>query len=138
MSEQQNDAATDTTTTSPGAVALTINYSNGVQKSFAVIPWTPGLVVSDVLGVLRAAGSINPRLMFEFEVTLDSDRASRQRGFIASIDGVKADQTNQKWLLWINDRFVGNELATALEHGRIVGTQVNTGDVLAFKLVTGQ
>ena len=76
--------------------------------------------------------------MFEFEVTLDSDRASRQRGFIASIDGVKADQTNQKWLLWINDRFVGNELATALEHGRIVGTQVNTGDVLAFKLVTGQ
>src|SRR5712692_8134782 len=98
MSEQQSDAATNTST-SPGAVALTIDYSNGAQKSFAVIPWTQEI---DVLEVLRTAGSINPGLVFEFNVTLQSDRAGRKRGFIASIDGVKADQTNQKWLLWIN------------------------------------
>jgi hypothetical protein len=133
VSEQQNDAATDTTATSLGAVALTIDYSNGAQKSFAVIPSTPGL---DVLEVLRAAGSINPGLVFEFKVTLKSDRAGRQRGFIASIDGVKADQAHQKWLLWINDRFVGNELATTGQFG--AGTEVNRGDVLAFKLVAGQ
>lgn len=132
MSKQKNDA--DNVSTSPGAVALTIDYSNGAQKSFTVIPW---MQETDVFGVLGAAGSINPGLVFEFSVTLQSDRSGRQRGFIASIDGVEADQTkNQKWLLWINDRFVGNELATKGEFG--VGTQVEKGDRLVLKLVAGQ
>ena len=133
MSKEQNDAVTDMTSTSPGAVALTIDYGNGAHKSFAVIPWKEGI---DVLDVLRTARSIEPGLVFEFSVTLPSDRAGRQRGFIASIDGVKADQTNQKWLVWINDRLVGNELATAGEFG--AGTSVNRADVLALKLTTGQ
>ena len=133
MSEQHHDAATSTPTPAAGAVALTVDYSNGVHKSFAIIPWTPDL---DGLAVLRAAGSIPPGLVFEFKVTLLSDRAGRQRGFIAAIDGVKADQTHQKWLLWINDRFIGNELMTTTELG--VGTQINPGDVLTWKLVTDQ
>jgi hypothetical protein len=131
MSDQQNDVAA-TTGASPGAVALTVDYSNGAQKLFAVIPLTQD---TDVLDVLRAAGSIQPGLVFEFNVTLPSDRAGRQKGFIASIDSVKADQTNQKWLLWINDRFVGNELTTNGEF--LVGTQVKKGDVLVIKLVAG-
>ena len=83
--------------------------------------------------VLRAAGKIKPGLVFKFTVTLVSDRLGRQRGFVASIDGVKADQKNQKWLLWINDRFVGDELATKGQFG--IGTAVHSGDVLMFKLV---
>src|SRR5215471_10951251 len=109
MSEPTHGAATGTTNDALGAVTLTVDYSNGAIRSFAGLPWAQG---TDVLGVLRAAGSKNPKLIFEFTVTLQSDRAGRQRGFIASIDGVKADQINQKWLLWVNDRFIGNELAS--------------------------
>ena len=114
-----------------GTVALTIDYSNGARKSFAGIP---SLKDMDALDVLKATGSIRPGLEFEFKVTLISDRVGRQRGFLASIDGVKADQKNHKWLLWINDRFVGGELATNGQFGP--GTAVQSGDVLLLKLVT--
>jgi hypothetical protein len=129
VSKQRKDAVTKTTSTSPGAVALTIDYSNGAQKSFAVISCPQEEL--DILGVLRAAGLIKPGLVFKFTVTLKSDRLGRQRGFIASIDGVKAGQTNQ-WQLWINDRFVGAELITKGQFG--AGTSVHPGDVLVLKL----
>src|SRR5262249_2718316 len=116
-----------------GAVALTIDYSNGAQKSFAFIPWRPDM---DVLDVLRAAGSIQPGLVFEFHVTLASDRTGRARGFIASLDGIKADQTEHQLLRWINDHFFGNELSTNSQLA--AGTAVNNGDVVLLKLVGGQ
>jgi hypothetical protein len=123
-----------TSQTAPsGAVALTIDYSNGAKKSFTFIPWRPEM---DVLEVLRAAGSIQPGVTLEFHTTLPSDRAGRARGFIASLDGIKADQTKHKWLVWINDTFVGNELAT---HGQFgAGTEVNHSDVILIKLVSGE
>jgi len=131
MSEQTVGETSNAT--GSGAVALTIDYSNGAQKSFKFIPWRPEM---DFLEVLKSANSINPGLTFEFHATLPSDRAGRARGFIASLDGMKADQTSRKWLLWINDTFIGNELATRGQFG--AGTEVNQGDVVLLKLVSGQ
>lgn len=130
MSKRKAAAAAATASATPGSVALTIDYSNGAHKSFAAVPGPPD---TDVLAVLKAAGSIKPGLKFTFTVTLVSDRVGRQRGFIGEIDGVKADQKNHKWLLWINDRFAGDELATTARLG--AGTAVHAGDVLVLKLV---
>lgn len=131
MSEQQYEAS-DATSTPPETVTLIIDYGNGEQKSFTAIPWKQEM---DVLEVLQAAGSIEPGLVFEFRVTLESDRAGRQWGIIASIDGVEADQTNQQWLTWINGRSEGNELAAT---GRFAAgaPQVAAGDVISLKLET--
>jgi hypothetical protein len=133
VSEQTTAGTSQTARALLGAVALTIDYSNGVQKSFAFLPWKPDM---DVLDVLRAAESRKPGLGFEFHVTLVSDRAGRARGFMASIDGIQADQTNHKWLLWINDHFFGHEWFTQGQFGP--GTGVNNGDVVFLKLVGGQ
>ena len=131
MSEQQ-DEASDVTSTSPETVSLTIDYGNGAQKSFAAIPLSQEMVL---LQVLEAAGSIKPGVEFEFNVTLDSDRSGRQRGFIASIDGVEADQTNQQWVPWINERPEDNELATTGDFSPGY-PQVAAGDVVSLKLET--
>ena len=131
MIKKQKTVAPKKATSSTGAVSLTIDFSNGVQKSIACVPCEDD---TDVLAVLQAAASIEPGLEFKFTVTLVSDRVGRKRGFISSIDGVKADPKNQKWLLWINDRQVGNELATNGQFGP--GTSVQTGDAVLLKLVS--
>jgi len=130
MLKQRKTVAAKKASSTSGTASLTIDFSNGVQKSFAGIPCAPG---TDVLKVLQAAASIKPGLVFKFTVTLQSDRVGRKRGFISSIDGVKADSKNQEWLLWVNDRQVGNELATNGQFGP--GTAVQSGDLLLFKLV---
>jgi hypothetical protein len=135
MDEQQsNEQSADASELSLETVTLIIDYGNGAQKSFASIPWRQGM---DVLEVLGAAESINPGLAFEFSVTLESDRAGRQRGFIASIDGVEADQTNQEWLIRIHDRFEGSTLATAGAFGR-ADPQIDAGDVIELRRTAGQ
>ena len=130
MIKQQKTAAAKKASASSGTVSLSIDYSNGVQKSFAGIPCAKD---ADIFNVLQAAASNKPGLVFNFKVTLASDRVGRKRGFISLIDGVKADQKNQKWLLWINERLIGNELVTNGEFGP--GTAVQTGDALLFKLM---
>ena len=113
---------------------LIINFGNGDQKRFADIPWTPEM---SVLDVLEAAGQISPGLVFEFTVTLDSDRAGRQRGVIASIDGVKADEANQKWLVRINERFETNKFSLSREGAmRDAEPLVNAGEVVELRLTT--
>src|SRR5215207_2366342 len=132
MTEQRNDAAPDVTSTSNEAVVLTIDYGNGAQKRFADISCPKGM---DVLEVLQAAGSINPGLIFEFSETLHSDRVGRQWGVIASIDGVKADEANQKWLVRINDRFETNKFSLSHEGAmRDAEPLVNAGDVVELRL----
>ena len=132
MSEQKNDAGRDAKDTSRGTVDLTIDYGNGAQKRFVAVPLSEG---EGVLGVLRAAGAIKPGLVFEFNVTLPSDRAVRKRGFISSIDGVSASESNQKWMMWTNDRFVGDEVSTVGMEAAI--PEVNTGDTVTLKLSAG-
>lgn len=92
MIKLRKTLAAKKTSTASGAASLTIDYSNGVRKSFVGIPCTEE---TDVLEVLQAAGAIKPGLVFKFTVTLVSDRVGRKRGFISLIDGVKADQKNQ-------------------------------------------
>jgi hypothetical protein len=131
MIKKRKATATKKAAAASGSASLTIDYSNGVQKSFAGIACSED---TDVLAILQVAESTKPGLAFKFTVTLVSDRVGRKRGFISSIDGVKADPKNQKWLLWINDRLIGNELATNGQFGP--GTTVHSGDALLFKLVS--
>ena len=62
-----------------------------------------------VLDLLQAAGSANPGLKFEF-VESFVDRGGRAVGSVVSIDEVKADNRDQKWLVWVNSKFIGTEL----------------------------
>ena len=97
MNGQQSNAKSTGATTN-GAVALIIDYSNGVQKSFVGIPWKHDMAVFDAL---QAADSISPGLTFEFAKSA-VDRGGRDVGSVVSIDGVGADQPDQKWLIWVN------------------------------------
>jgi hypothetical protein len=136
MTEEQNDTAPSVASNSQEVVVLTVDYGNGVQKRFANIPCPQGM---DVLEVLRAAGSINPGLIFEYDVTLFSDRVGREHGVIASIDGVKADEANRKWLVRINDRFETNEFSLSREGAmRAAEPLVNAGDVVELRLAASE
>jgi hypothetical protein len=127
MRQQTSFAITDST----NGVQLTIDYGNGAQKKFAAIDWTEGM---GILDVLKAAGSINPGVKFIFQVTLASDRGGRQRGFIASIDGVEGNQANAEWQIWINDNLATAEVATKSQ--LMSGTpEIKTGDALALRLL---
>ena|SRR5215211_7560852 len=132
------NTGTEVTSRSPETVMLIINFSNGAQKRFADIPWTPEMSVIDVL---EAAGQISPGLVFEFTVTLDSDRSGRQGGIIASIDGVKADEPNQNsggfpngWMIRINDRRLGDDIRVVTEES-LSGPipEVKAGDIIELR-----
>jgi hypothetical protein len=118
-----------------GAVALTIDYSNGVQKSFTNIPWRPEMAVDDVL---QAAVGTIPGLTFQFEKTL-VDRGGRDVGMIVSVDDVAAEQENQKWLIWVNQTFNGTELRRVTPESvtKFGLPRVEPGDVIVFKFSEG-
>jgi hypothetical protein len=118
-----------------GAVALIIDYSNGVRKSFTSIPWRPEMAVYDVL---QAAVATSPGLTFQFEKTL-VDRGGRDVGMIVAIDGVAAEQENQKWLIWVNQIFNGTELrrVTPESVSKFGLPNVEPGDVIVFKFAEG-
>jgi len=118
-----------------GTVALLIDYSNGVQKTFLHLHWRDGMAVPDVL---ETASSISPGLNFERRTTLDSDRGGRSRWVITSIDGVKAMLPDQEWLVWINARFIGNELADSGNPTKEGAPIVKPGDVVTIKMATVQ
>ena len=129
------NSGTEATSASPETVVLTIDYGNGAQKRFADIHCPQRM---DVLEVLRAAGSINPGLVFEFN-ELGSDRSGRQRGIIASIDGEKADEPNQKWLIRISGRFEGDEISvTTVGALSPANPEVNAGDVVELRRMAGE
>jgi hypothetical protein len=128
--KQDNAKSADATN---GAVALIVDYSNGVQKSFVGIPWKHDMAVFDAL---EAAGSISPGLTFEFAKS-GVDRGGRDIGSILSIDGLGADQPDQKWLVWVNREFFGTELRTVGTHAKSGLPAVEPGDVIALKLAAG-
>lgn len=136
MKEKQKiKESADTAQAPNGAVSLIIDYSNGVQKSFAGIPWKGGMAVPDLLQV---AGSTSPGLKFEFAKSFE-DRGSRDVGVIVSIDGVKADKKDQKWVVWVNSKFFGTELrrVTPASKMKVGEPRIEPGDFVAFKLVEG-
>jgi hypothetical protein len=115
------------------AVSLFIDYSNGVQKIFANIPWATGMAVLDVLEEARSAG---PGLMFEFSGSF-TDRGGRDVGTIASIDGVAGESNDEKWLFWVNRKYMGQGLRARGHPTEIGEPRVEAGDVVTFKLATG-
>ena len=136
MSEQEHiEKLADTAQASGGAVSLIIDYSNGVQKIFAGIPWKREMAVLDLL---KAAGSANPGLKFEF-VKSFVDRGGREVGSVVSIDEVKADNRDQKWLVWVNSKFIGTELrrVTADSVTKFGEPGIEPGDFIVLKLSTG-
>ena len=118
-----------------GAVALTIDYSNGVRKSFTNIPWRPEMAVDDVL---QAAVGTIPGLTFQFEKTF-VDRGGRDVGMIVAIDDVASEQENQKWLIWVNQTFNGTELRRVTPESvtKFRLPRVEPGDVIVFKFSEG-
>jgi hypothetical protein len=118
-----------------GAVALTIDYSNGVRKSFTSIPWRPEMAVYDVL---QAAVATKPGLTFQFEKTF-VDRGGRDVGMIVAIDDVAAEQENQKWLIWVNQSFIETELRRVTPESvtQFGLPSVDSGDVIVFKFSEG-
>jgi hypothetical protein len=136
MIEQQHiEKSADTAQDSGGAVSLIIDYSNGVQKSFAGIPWKRDMAVLDLL---QAASSASPGLKFEF-VKSFVDRGGREVGSVVSIDEVKADTRDQKWLVWVNSKFIGTELrrVTADSVTKFGEPRIELGDFVVFKLAEG-
>ena len=136
MNEQEHiEKLTDTAQASGGAVSLIIDYSNGVQKSFAGIPWKRDMAVLDLL---QAASSASPGLKFEF-VKSFVDRGGREVGSVVSIDEVKADTRDQKWLVWVNSKFIGTELrrVTADSVTKFGEPSIEPGDFIVFKHSAG-
>ena len=106
-----------------GAVALIIDYSNGVRKSFNNIAWRPEMAVYDVLEV---AADTKPGVIFKFEKT-GVDRGGREVGIIAAIDDIAAEQEKQKWLIWVNQSFFKTELRWVLPVGNgVIGNGVTS------------
>ena len=118
-----------------GAVALTIDYSNGVRKSFNSITWRPEMAVYDVL---QAAAATKPGLTFQFEKTF-VDRGGRDVGMIVAIDDVAVEQENQKWLIWVNQSFIETELRRVTPESvtQFGLPSVDSGDVIVFKFSEG-
>jgi hypothetical protein len=116
-----------------GAVALTIDYSNGVQKSYNNISWRPEMAVCDVL---QAATVTKPGLMtFQFEKTVDP--GGREVGMIVAIDDIAAEQENQKWLIWVNQSFIKTELRRVTPESvtQFDLPSVELGDVIVFQFL---
>lgn len=115
-----------------GAVALIIDYSNGVRKSFNNIPWSPEMAVYDVLMV---AADTKPGVTFQIEKT-GVDRGGRDRGIIAAIDDISAEQENHNWLIWINQSFFKTELrwVTPESVTQFGLPSVKPGDTIVLKL----
>lgn len=115
-----------------GAVALIIDYSNGVRKSFNNIPWRSEMAVYDVLQV---AADTKPGVNFRFE-KMSVDRGGRDVGKIAAIDDMAADQENQNWLIWVNQSFFKTELrwVTPESVTQFGLPHVEPGDTIVLKL----
>jgi len=89
-------------------VSLTIDYSNGSQKSFLTIPWSNHLTI---LEALQAAEKIPPGLVVAF--------ASSRNGSVLnlSLDGVPMESLPGAWSLWVNDRPAPDRLGTTTSFG---------------------
>ena len=118
-----------------GAVALIIDYSNGVRKSFNNIPWRPEMAVYDGL---QAAAATKPGLTFQFEKTF-IDRGGREVGMIVAIDDIAAEQEDQKWLIWVNQSFIKTELRRMTPESvtQFGLPSVEPGDVIVLKFSEG-
>jgi hypothetical protein len=111
-------------------VSLTIDYSNGSQKSLATIPWSKHLTI---LEALQAAEKIPPGLVVEFG-------SSRNGSVISlSLDGVPNEGLAGEWSIWVNQRPGPERLGTTTSFGFNPDSrpenELKAGDHILAKLV---
>jgi hypothetical protein len=110
-------------------VSLTIDYSNGSQKSFTTIRWTEDLTILDAL---EAAGAIPPGLAVEY--------GSSRNGSVInlSLDGVTGE-ANGDWAVWVNQRpgpeRLGTKTSFGFDPGSRAANEVQAGDHILLKRV---
>ena len=111
-------------------VSVTIDYSNGSQKSFTTITWSKGLTI---LEALQAAKATPPGLELEF----GSSRTGSVIGL--HIDGVPQESLSGEWAVWVNQRPGPERLGTDTSFGfhpeSRAENEVHAGDHIVFKLV---
>ncbi len=110
-------------------VSITVDYSNGVCKSFAAVPWKPGLTL---LEALDAAGTVAPGLAVEHG-------SSRNGSVIGlTLDGVPGKDQPGEWATWINGRRGPARLGTATSFGfdsaSRAANEVQAGEHILVKL----
>ncbi len=89
-------------------VSLTIDYSNGSQKSFATIPWRDHLTI---LEALQAAGTIPPGLVTKFGSSRNGSAIN------LTLDGVPREGLSGEWYIWVNERRGPDSLGTTTSFG---------------------
>ena len=112
-------------------VSVTVDYSNGSQKSFTAVRWTEGFTI---LEALEAAKKVSPGLAINFG-------SSRNGSVIGlTLDGVPEKGQPGEWSTWINQRRGPKRLGTATSFGfdpqsRAVN-EVQPGEHILVKLET--
>jgi hypothetical protein len=130
---------TDSTVQGEG-ITLIVDFSNGVQKTYANLPAEPSTDPAvrregmSVMDVLEQAGQRSPGLSFEFERTF-VDRGGGENGSITTVDGVTA-ASDRHWQVWVNETSTLElRRVTAETVGGPGWPQVAPGDVVLLKLV---
>ena len=114
-------------------VALTIDYSNGVQKHFSSIPWKKGLTI---LEAIQASAEIPPGATISF----GSDRSGHVIGLVVD-ELPRKDVPASEWVVWVNakpfhDR-LGTETSFHFHPDEREGNLLNPGDQVLIKLSLG-
>jgi hypothetical protein len=112
-------------------VSVTIDYSNGSQKSFTTVPWSEGLTI---LEAVEAAKTILPGVDVEY--------GSSRNGSVInlSLDGAPGKDGSGEWSVWVNDRpgpeRLGTKTSFRFDPGSRPENEVQAGDHIVAKLVT--
>ena len=113
------------------AVSILVDFSNGVTKSFAQVPLSGRMSVTQALD---AAASVSPGLVYDFDADF-VDRGGRNVGTIKSVDGI-AESESLEWGVWLNGRVVGSLRQVVPESVLPFGlTDLKPGDSILLKLV---
>lgn len=89
-------------------VELTVDYGDGVEKRFPMLPFKPSLTV---LGAMEAAGQHPRGIKFEY-------RGQGETAFLKSIDGLANEGRGRNWTFRVNDRLGESSFAVhALQAG---------------------
>jgi len=111
-------------------VSVTIDYSNGSEKSFATVKWSKGLTI---LEALQAAATTPPGVDVQF--------GSSRNGSVIGLhlDSVPTEQLSGEWMVWVNQRpgpeRLGTDTSFGFDPDSRAANEVEAGDRIAFKLV---
>lgn len=115
------------------SISVLVDFSNGATKSFAHIPLSGRMSVTQALD---AAKLIAPGLSYQFDAEF-VDRGGRNVGTIESVDGI-AESDDREWGVWLNGRVIGSLRQVVPGSVTPFGeTDLEPGDSILLKLVAG-